>query len=272
MTGDRVTLSTQGYDKKGGDAIPETRVMDFPLVIGSNQFIPGFEAKLVGHSTGEEIVFDITFPTDYHSEAFKGRKVHFVSTLSLVEKAHTPEWTPEFIEQLRGVKTDMAGFKKLLAEEILTEKERKAREIDEKVLLEKLSESSTLEIGDALIAKEAESIWNEQKGNLEAQGYNMKTYLEHLGTTEEAYKAGTIAVEAARRTKAELLLQALRTEMKVEADDVEIKLEINKIIAMYQNEEVITRLKAKLVPGDSYFDDIRNRLAYRMVVDSFFTK
>lgn len=83
----------------------------------------------------------------------------------------------------------MAGFREILAAEILGEKERKAREIDEKLLLEKLTEHTTLEVGDALIAKEAENIWNEQKTNLESQGYNMKTYLEHLGTSEEGYKS-----------------------------------------------------------------------------------
>lgn len=72
--------------------------------------------------------------------------------------------------------------------------------------------------------------------------------------------------------RAEIILKKLRDEMKIEANDTEITLEINKIISQYQNAEVVARLKAKLVPGDTYYEDIRNRLAYRKVVDSFFTK
>jgi trigger factor len=269
---DRVTIDTQGFESKGGTAIVETRVMDFPLVIGSGQFIPGFETELIGKTSGSEVAFDITFPADYHSDAFKGRKVHFVTTIKLVEKAHKPTWTPEFIEQLRGVKTDLAGFKEILAQEILGEKERKARELDEKVLLEKLNDAATLEVGDGLVSKEAESIWSEQKSNLEAQGYSMKTYLEHMGMSEASYRDTTIATEANRRVRAEIILKTLKDTLKIEADDTEITLEINKIISQYQNPEVVARLKAKLIPGDGYYEDIRSRLAYRKVVDSFFTK
>lgn len=269
--GDRVTLNTQGFEKKGGEAIAETKVQEFPLVIGSGQFIPGFEEKLVGHKIGDVVEFDITFPKDYHSEAFKGRKVHFVTDLVKLEKPHRPQWTPEFIEQLRGVKTDMAGFKDIISKEILGEKERRAREDDEKKLLEALEEHATYEVGDALLGREIETVWQEQKQNLEGQGYNMKMYLDHLKKDEASYKAEIIAPEAKRRVSAELILRKLREVKNVEASTEEIQMEINGIIAQYQNPEVIARLKAKLVPGDTYFEDIRVRLAYRKVVDGFFT-
>jgi trigger factor len=247
-SGDRVTIDTQGFEKQGGAAIPETKVQAFPLVIGSGQFIPGFEAKLIGHKTGDVVEFEITFPADYHSDAFKGRTVFFITTIFKVEKPHKPEWTPEFIEKLRGVKTDMAGFKDILGKEILGEKERKARETDEKALLAELEKISTYEIGKNLLEREIQNIFQEQKGNLESQGYNMKTYLEHLKMSEEAYKEEVITPEARRRISAELILKTIRDIRKVEATDEEIQIEINGIIAQYQNAQVIERLKQKLVP------------------------
>lgn len=196
----------------------------------------------------------------------------FVTTIFQVEKPHTPEWTPDFIERLRGVKTDMAGFKEILEKEILGEKERRAREADEKILLEALEKSATLEMGKAILEKEIESIFNEQKTHMESQGFSMKLYLEHIKTGEEVYREEVIKPEAERRVRAELILKALKDEMKIEASDTEIQMEINGIITQYQNEEVIERLKKKLTPGDSYYEDIKTRLAYRKVVDSFFTK
>ncbi len=270
-TNDRVTLSTQGYDKKGGDAIPETKVQNFPLVIGSAQFIPGFEEKLVGAKVGETVEFDITFPEDYHSEAFKKRKVYFVSQIEKVEKPHTPEWTPDFIEKLRGVKTDMAGFKDILEKEILGEKERRAREEDEGKLLTELEAIATYEVGENLVGREAEAIYNEQKSNLEGQGYNMKAYLEHMKMDETQYKNEVIQKEARRRVAAELILKKVRDIRGVEASNEEIQMEINGILAQYQNADVVKRLKEKLVPGDTYYEDIKTRLAYRKVVDSFFS-
>ncbi len=268
-TGDRVTIDTVGFEKQGGKEIPETKVKAFPLVIGSGQFIPGFEDKLVGHKVGEVIEFDIVFPKDYHADAFKGRKVFFMTTVFKLEKPHKPEWTEDFIERLRGVKTDVAGLKDLLRKEILAEREREARGKDESELLTKLMEITTLEIGPGLLEREIDLIWHEQASNLESQGLSMKGYLSHMKTDEDAYRNDLIAPEARRRLSAELILKKIRELKKIEATDDEIAVEINSVIASYSSEQVKERLKAKLVPGDAYYEDIKNRLAYRKVVDLF---
>ena len=267
--GDRATVTAQGYDKKGGDAIPETAVPSYPLVIGSGNFIPGFEEKLIGAKAGDEVAFDITFPADYHSEEFKGRKVHFVVNVEKVEKPHAPEFTEDFIEKLRGVKTDLEGFKEIIKKEISARKETENRRKDEDTLMKKMLEAATIEVGPALVANEVNQIFAEHSENLAQQGLNMKQYLEHIKMDEEAYKETVVKPEAERRLKAELLLRKIREIRKVEATEAEIKEELEKIIAQYQNTEVVARLREKLVPGDMYYEDIKNRLAYRKTVDMF---
>ncbi len=267
--GDRATVTAQGYDKKGGDAIPETAVPSYPLVIGSGNFIPGFEEKLIGAKAGDEVAFDITFPADYHSEEFKGRKVHFVVNVEKVEKPHAPEFTEDFIEKLRGVKTDLEGFKEIIKKEISARKEAENRRKDEDTLMKKMLEAATIEVGPALVANEVNQVFAEHSENLAQQGLNMKQYLEHIKMDEEAYKETVVKPEAERRLKAELLLRKIREIRKVEATEAEIKEELEKIISQYQNAEVITRLREKLVPGDMYYEDIKNRLAYRKTVDMF---
>ncbi|MBB1553808.1 trigger factor [Candidatus Gracilibacteria bacterium] len=267
--GDRATVTAQGYDKKGGDAIPETAVPSYPLVIGSGNFIPGFEEKLIGAKAGDEVAFDITFPVDYHSEEFKGRKVHFVVNVEKVEKPHAPEFTEDFIEKLRGVKTDLEGFKEIIKKEISARKEAENRRKDEDTLMKKMLEAATIEVGPALVANEVNQVFAEHSENLAQQGLNMKQYLEHIKMDEESYKETIVKPEAERRLKAELLLRKIREIRKVEATEAEIKEELEKIISQYQNAEVITRLREKLVPGDMYYEDIKNRLAYRKTVDMF---
>ena len=267
--GDRATVTAQGYDKKGGDAIPETAVPSYPLVIGSGNFIPGFEEKLIGARAGDEVAFDITFPADYHSEEFKGRKVHFVVNVEKVEKPHAPEFTEDFIEKLRGVKTDLEGFKEIIKKEISARKETENRRKDEDTLMKKMLEAATIEVGPALVANEVNQVFAEHSENLAQQGLNMKQYLEHIKMDEEAYKETVVKPEAERRLKAELLLRKIREIRKVEATEAEIKEELEKIIAQYQNAEVVARLREKLVPGDMYYEDIKNRLAYRKTVDMF---
>ncbi len=268
-TGDRVTVTAQGYDKKGGEAIKETYVPSYPLVIGSGSFIPGFEEELVGAKVGDEVGFNITFPTDYHSEEFKGRKVHFVANIEKVEKPHTPEFTPEFIKDLRGVETDMAGFRDIIRTEITNKKEAETRNKDEDTLMKEMLAVSTFEVGPSLIGNEIDQIFREHASNLEQQGLDIKGYLEHVKKSETEYKEEIVRPEAERRVKAELLLRKIKEIKGTDATDAEINIEVDKVIAQYGSAEVIERLKAKLVPGDSYYEDIKNRVIYRKVVDMF---
>lgn len=267
--GDRATISAQGYTKKGGDAIAETTVPSYPLVIGSGNFIPGFEDELIGAKVGDEVAFNITFPADYHSEEFKNRKVHFVVNVEKLEKPHTPEFTEDFIEKLRGVKTDIEGLKDILKKEITLRKETEARNKDEDALMKKMLTAATVEVWPGLIKNEVEQIFREHAANLEQQGFQMKQYLEHVKMDEAGYKETIVAPEAERRLKAELILRKIRELRKVEPTENEISEELEKIISQYQNAEVVKRLREKLVPGDAYYEDIKNRLAYRKVVDMF---
>ncbi len=214
--------------------------------------------------------FEITFPADYHSEEFKSRKVFFMTTVFRIEKAHKPEWTPEFIEKLRGVKTDFIGFKDVLRKEILAEKEYQARAKDEHNLLTELLAITELEVGPSLIQSEIDRVFSEQKNNIESQGYTMKDYLAHVKKDENQYKEEVVRPEAIRRAKAELILKKVREILGIEATEDEVKAEVAKVIEAYSSDKVVDRLREKLVPGDSYYEDIKNRVTYRKVVDSFF--
>lgn len=267
--GDRVTITAQGYDKKGGEAIKETSVPSYPLVIGSGNFIPGFEEELIGAKVGDEVAFDITFPKDYHSADFQGRKVHFTAKIEKLEKPHTPEFTPDFIEKLRGEKTDLDGLKKILKNEIALRKDQDARHKDEDTLMKEILSVTQVEVGPVLLQSEIDQIYREHAANLEQQGLSIKDYLEHIKQSEEQYKDSLVKPEALRRVQAELLLREIRKVKKIEPTDAEITEEVNKVITQYTSEDVIKRLKEKLVPGDAYYEDIKNRLAYRKVVDGF---
>jgi trigger factor len=239
-------------------------------VIGSGSFIPGFEEELIGAKAGDEVAFDITFPKDYHSDDFKGRKVHFTASVEKVEKPHVQELDEDFIEKLRGVRTDIAGLRDLIAKDLETKHEYDARAKDEDVLMKEMMEVATFEVGPSLIAAEVEQVYREHSQNLIEQGYEMKQYLDHLKKSAELYKDEVVKPEALRRVKAELLLRKIRELKAIEPTEDEVKAEVEKVIAQYGSAEVVERLRAKLVSGDTYYEDIRNRLAYRKVVDTFF--
>lgn len=218
---------------------------------------------------GDEVGFNITFPKDYHSEDFKGRKVYFIANIEKIEKPHTPEFTPEFIEELRGEKTDMAGFREIIRKEIIAKKEQETRNKDEDTLMKEMLTVATFEVGPSLLSNEIDQIFREHASNLEQQGLDIRGYLEHIKKSEAEYKDTIVKAEAERRLKAELLLRKIKELKGTDATVEEVTTEVDKVIAQYTSPEVVERLKAKLVPGDTYYEDIKNRLIYRKVVDMF---
>lgn len=98
----------------------------------------------------------------------------------------------------------------------------------------------------------------------------MKMYLDHLKKSEDMYKDEVVKPEALRRLKAELLLREIRQARGTEASEEEIKTEVEKVIGQYSSEDVVKRLREKLVPGDAYYEEIASRVTYRKVVDMFF--
>lgn len=162
----------------------------------------------------------------------------------------------------------MAGFREIIKKK-LSKKENETRNKDEDTLMKEMLAVATFDVGPSLISNEVDQIYREHASNLEQQWLDIKGYLEHIKKSESEYKETVIKIEAIRRIKAELLLRKIKEIKGTNATDEEIKIEVDKVIAQYGTPEVIERLKAKLIPGDTYYEDIKNRVIYRKVVDMF---
>ena len=163
----------------------------------------------------------------------------------------------------------MAGFREIIKKEIEAKKEQESRNKDEDTLMKEILAIASFDVGPSLLSNEVDQIFREHAANLEQQGLSIKMYLEHVKKSEESYKEEVVRPEAERRLKAELLLRKIREIRGTEATVEEINSEIEKVIAMYTSEDVVKRLREKLVPGDTYYEDIKNRVTYRKIVDSF---
>lgn len=125
--------------------------------------------------------------------------MNFKVTVKKIEKAHIPEFTPEFIEQLRGKKLDMKGFKKLIREEILETKNANAQMEQEMQLIDELLKVSKLELGDKLTSQQIDKVYEEIQQNVSRDGIKMEHYLESLKMTEEEYKEKNVKPTAIKR-------------------------------------------------------------------------
>lgn len=266
--GDRVTIDTDGYEKD--ELLEATSMRDYPLVLGSNMLVPGFEEDMVGMKVGEEKEIDVTFPKDYHNADFAGKKTKFKVTAKKIEHAHKPEFTPEFIQQLRGKELDLAGFKKLVKQELLETKQMNDNMEREMKLIDELLKHTTLDIGDKMLAQQIEQVFGEIKENITKDGIKVADYLASLGLSEEEYKTQHVAPTALKRLQGELILNKLMELEKVEVSDADMKKEVQKVMSAYQAEDVLKRLEELYVPGNKHFEELRRRVAFTRLIDSFF--
>ena len=266
---DRVTIDTDGYDENG-KLMENTSMRDYPLVLGTNILVSGFEEQIVGGKVGETLEFPVEFPKDYHNADFAGKKTTFKVTIKKIEKPIKPEFTPEFIEQLRGKKLDLDGFKKLIKEEIKDTKEANARIEEESKLVDELLKITKMEIWNNLLKNQIEKVYNEIKENISKDNLKMSDYLESLKMDEEKYKEVNVKPVALKRLQGELILHKLYEDEKIEVSEKELNKEIEKILENYGNPEVLKRLKELYVPGTKYYEELRQRMGYRKLIDTFF--
>ncbi len=268
--GDRVRLNAVGYDKKGGTTDDRMALRDFEMTIGAKMMIPGFEEALIGAKEGDVVEFDVTFPEDYHSKDFAGKKAFFSCTILTVEYPHKPEWTDEFIERVWGKKLPFSDFKVEYREAMLSDRKEKARTEAEEKLSGEFIKITDIEVGPKMLAKEVENLWQYHNREIEKQGMDIKSYLEHLKTTEEGFKKEHIEPSALRRIKSMIILEELKKHYKPEITEESVIAEMKKVFARYAGDPDFEKRLIELAkPGTEHFNDIKSRLEYRAVIEKF---
>ncbi len=266
--GDKMVISTQGFDADG-KKLENTNMEEYPLVLGSNILVPGFEEQLVGKTSGNTYTLDIVFPTDYHNADFAGKNTKFEVTIWEIQTSVKPEFTPEFIKQLRGKDLDLARFKALIKEELFETKENNARIQDENKLMDELTKFATIDFGESILKNQVSKVYEEIKQNIASSGAKTLDYISSLGMTEEQYIETQVKPVAVKRLQAELILHKLQEIEKVVVKDEEVNSEIEKIMSRFESEDVKSRLKELYVPGTKYYEELKQRITYKNVIDSF---
>jgi len=270
QSGDKVIVNAAGYDKKGGETDDRMKLTDFEVTIGANMMIPGFEEALIGAKEGDVVEFEVTFPKDYHSEDFAGKNAFFVVTVLSAQYPHKPEWNEELIERVWGKKLSFSDFKTEYRESMILDRTEKARSEAEEKLTDELIKANPVEVGDKMVAREIENLWLYHNREIEKQGMDLKTYLEHLKTTEDIFKKEHLEPVAKKRVQSMLIMEALKKHYAPDIADDVVVAEIRKVFARYaHNADFETRVLELSKPGTEHFNDVKSRLEYRMVIDRF---
>lgn len=212
--GDRVTMSYLG--KLDGVPFDGGADDNGQLVLGSNQFIPGFEEAVVGMKQGEEKVISVTFPADYPAEHLAGKEVTFDIVLKDVAAPGEVSVDDEFAKSL-GLES-LDSLKDIIRGQIESQFGAMTRQRVKRQLLDKLDAVYTFDLPSKLLDTEFQNIWNQVENDMKRNG---KTF-EDEGTTEEAAK-GDYRKIAERRVRLGLVLSEVGEKNSVQVTDEEVQ-------------------------------------------------
>lgn len=261
--GDRAEIDFEGFDEAGA-AVPNTKSTNHPLIVGEGTLIPGFENHLIGMKKTDKKEIDLTFPQDYHKKDFQKKKMKFKVEVKRIEEPSAPEFNEALIERATGKKQSVDEFKKEVEENIRTKKADQAKVKQENEYVEKILKEMKVELPQIMIDDEVEFMIAEVKEEVEAKNMEFQKFLEQAKLTMEDLQKKYLP-EAEKRVKIRLALQFLLKAEDVKVTDEELKVELDKLKAMYPADQH-KKIEAEFA-GGKLATQIGNRLAIQKLFE-----
>jgi len=238
--GDTTVIDFEGF--LDGKAFESGKGEGFSLVLGSGQFIPGFEDQIVGKNIGEEFDVNVTFPEDYGAPELAGKPAVFKCKLHEIKVKELPVIDDEFAKDVSEFDT-IAELNADNEKKALERKEQQADEDVENQLIEQLIANLKGEIPEAMYASRVEQSVKDFEYRLQMQGMNIDTYLQITGTKIEDLKQN-MRPQAEKQVKIRLALEKIAKVENLTATAEDIDAEFAKLAAMYNME--VEKVKAAL--------------------------
>ncbi len=229
--GDELTIDFKGFDKKG-EAFAGGEGKDYPLTLGSNTFIPGFEEGLVGKKAGDKTNVNVTFPKEYHAAHLAGEKVKFEVHVNAVKEVALPELNDEFAAKC-GPFTSIVELRKDIEKEIKAQREHESTEKLKDQLVEQLVKVSEPLVPEVLIKDQMKNIELDFVQNLAARGMSLDQYLEEKNWTKEEWEKKDLHEAAVRRVQSALVLSELSKKEKIQVTQDELNARHQQLLEQY---------------------------------------
>jgi trigger factor len=227
-TGDRIWIDFRGKDGKD-EPVKGAEGKDYPLSLGSNTFIPGFEDNIIGLKKGDKKSFTLDFPKDYQVKALQNKKVTFDITVKKVEETKLDKIDDEFAKKAGPFK-DIEALKLDIKKQIEAERNNQSDREYEENIVKTIASKTKFSLPDTLINEQIDSLDKEFKQSLAYRGQTFKEYLESRQITEEEYREQELKPAAIERLKAGIVINEIadRENIKVTKEEIEIRIQILK--------------------------------------------
>ena len=231
------------------------------LVIGSGNFIPGFEEQLIGVKPEEPVEVKVTFPEEYHAPELAGKEAVFKCLVHEIKVKELPELDDEFASEISEFDT-LEEFKKDIKEKIKEEKKAEGKRKQEEQVVKQAAENAQMDIPEAMIDTEVRQMTNDFANRITQQGLSVEQYFQFTGMTEEKM-IEEMKPQALERIRTRLVLEAIAVTEKIEVADEKLDEELVKMAEAYGMEVE----KIKEFMGDAEKAQMKKDMAIQEAVE-----
>ena len=221
--------SVDGVPFDGGQAT------EYPLTLGSNTFIPGFEEQLVGAKVGDDVDVKVTFPEEYQAKELAGKPAMFKVTIKEIKVKEYPKVDDEFAQEVSEFDT-LAEYKADIKKDLVAKKKEAAAAEKESKVIEEIVKNSEMDIPEKMIEAQAQQMVEEFAQNIAMQGISFDQYMQFTGSTVEQLLE-QVKPQAKARIESSLVLEEVVKAEKIEATDEEFEKELEDMATRYQMEK-----------------------------------
>ncbi len=225
---DVIVFDFVGYSN--GEKIEHGDAKNYTMDLANSNFIPGFAEQLVDKPLNKEFDVNVTFPENYHEAKLAGQPATFKCTIHEIKHKVMPELTDEFAQKVGPFK-NVDELKADIQDYLNKQKENADRKNSEKAIMDKLHEEVVVDIHDAMIKREADSLLEEYKQKLKSQGFTWEQAIEAQGL-DSIMK--TINDDALFRIKNSLIIDKISGEENILVDQASLTAKLDSLSAMYQ--------------------------------------
>ncbi|MCC8141696.1 MAG: trigger factor [Lachnospiraceae bacterium] len=257
--GDQTVIDFVGYID--GETFEGGEGEDYPLVLGSNTFIEGFEEQLVGTKAGDLVDVTVSFPEDYQAPVAAGKEAVFKVTVREVRTTHIPELTDEVVAQVSSC-TTVDEFHDYVRNQIRAYKEDQNLQEKENEVLTKVVENSDVMIPDEVVEERAKVLKDNLLSQIQSNGTTMDAYLEYNQLTEEQFD-GYNRTNALNMLRGQAVLGEIAKAEGMTCSSEELEQELARMAQGYQT--AVQELKGML--GDEGIKMVREDILAKRALD-----
>lgn len=228
--GDMTTLDFEGF--VDGVAFEGGKGENYPLTIGSNTFIPGFEEQLIGAELDKEVEVNVTFPEDYQAQELAGKPAVFKCTIKEIKEKQLPDLDDEFASEVSEFET-LAEYKESVKKDLEEKKAEEAKLEKEDKVVDAIIAAAKMDIPAAMLETQQRQMAEDFAQRIQMQGISIDQYFQITGLTRAAFLE-QIKPQAQKRIQSRLVLEAVAKAENIGASDEEYNEEIKKMADAYQ--------------------------------------